>query len=140
MQTAANRLFGIFNLFRRRGKLPLQSPAGNVASTGGTLPFTERRQAPRRWGDPVQVFISDGGPATEPVRGWIMNRSAGGLGLSSAQPALEGALLSVRIAIAPETIPWTFLQVKSCIPSTGRWILGCQFVETPPREVLLMFR
>jgi hypothetical protein len=140
METATKKLFGIFNLFRRRAALPPQSPVADMAAAASTLSFTERRQAPRRWGDPVQVVIWDGYPSSNPARGWIVNRSAGGLGLSEAQPALEGALLSVRVAIAPETLPWTQVQVKSCIPVTGRWILGCQFVETPPREVLLMFR
>jgi len=140
MQTSANKFFGIFNLFRRRGALPVHSSAANSAATASTLSFTERRQSPRRWGDPVQVFIWDENPANELARGWIVNRSTGGLGLSAAQPALEGALLSVRLTVGPDTSPWTRLQVKSCIPSTGRWILGCQFVEPPPREVLLMFR
>jgi hypothetical protein len=144
MQTSTNKLFGIFNLFRRRARLPSRSAADTVVSSSTTLlpqvTATERRQAPRRWGDPVQVSIWDGNPANEPARGWIANRSAGGLGLSAAQPFFEGTLLSVRVTVAPDTVGWTRLQVKSCIPATGRWILGCQFVETPPREVLLMFR
>jgi hypothetical protein len=85
-------------------------------------------------------LISDGIPGTEPVRGWIVNRSTGGLGLSASQPALEDSVLNVRVAVAPDAAPWTLVRVKSCIPATGRWILGCQFVETPPREVMLMFR
>lgn len=127
-------------MFRRRGALPSPVPAGTPASTASSLSFTERRQAPRRWGDPVQVLITDGTSRTEPARGWIVNRSTGGLGLSAAQPAVEGAVLSVRITTAPDTVPWTSVQVKSCLPATGRWILGCQFVEPPPRDVLLMFR
>jgi hypothetical protein len=86
------------------------------------------------------VFIRDEYSGTEPARGWIVNRSVNGLGLSSTQPVAEGSRLSVRIATAPDTAPWTQLQVKSCIPQTGRWILGGQFVEPPPQEVLLMFR
>jgi hypothetical protein len=144
MQTSTNKLFGIFNLFRRRAALPAHSTGDTVVSSSTTLltpvNFTERRQAPRRWGDPVQVSIWDGNPAMEPARGWIVNRSAGGLGVSAAQPVLEGTVLSVRVAVAPDSLGWTQLQVKSCVPSTGRWMLGCQFLQTPPREVLLMFR
>lgn len=140
MATSTKRLFGMFNLFRRRATFPAPSPAGTGAATASTVSFTERRQTPRRWGDPIQILLWDEFPGDEPARGWIVNRSTGGLGLSAAQPALEGALLSVRITIAPETIPWTRVQVKGCTPSAGRWILNCQFVETPPREVLLMFR
>jgi hypothetical protein len=140
MQTLTNKLFGIFNLFRRRGSSSPPAPAANVTSTASTLSFTERREAPRRWGDPIQVLIWDEDPANPSARGWILNRSAGGLGLSWAQPVLEGTLLSVRVANAPESVPWTRLQVKGCTPATGRWMLSCQFIETPPQEVLLMFR
>jgi hypothetical protein len=140
MGTSTKKLFGIFNLFRRREAFPLPTPADTLDAGATTLSFTERRQAPRRWGDPVQVLIWDEYSATEPSRGWIMNRSTGGLGLSAARPSLEGALLSVRVAVAPDTVPWTRVQVKGCNPSAGRWILNCQFFETPLREVLLMFR
>ncbi|HLJ94953.1 MAG TPA: hypothetical protein VKU02_17390 [Gemmataceae bacterium] len=140
MGTSTKKLFGILNLFRRRAELPLPAPADTLVASASTLTFTERRQAPRRWGDPVQVLIWDEYTAGEPTRGWIMNRSTGGLGLSAARPSLEGALLNVRVAIAPDTVPWTRVQVKGCNPSTGRWILSCQFFETPSREVLLMFR
>jgi hypothetical protein len=144
MQTKTKKLFGILNLFRRRAPLPAQSTADTVVSSSTTLlprvSFVERRQAPRRWGDPVQVFIWDGNPANERSRGWIVNRSTGGLGLSAAQPVPEGTFLNVRVAVAQDSAEWTQLQLKSCTPSAGRWILGCQFVETPPREIQLMFR
>jgi len=140
MGTSTKRFLGFFNLFRRRGALPPPSPADTLVSSDSTLSFTERRQSPRRWGDPLQVALWDEYPATEPTRGWIVNRSTGGLGLSAAQPALEGAILNVRLTVAPDTVPWCRVQIKGCNPSAGRWILNCQFVETPPREVLLMFR
>jgi hypothetical protein len=140
METLTTKLFGIFNLRRRRDVAAVPDPAANASATASTLSFTERRQSPRRWGDPIQVFLWDENPLQQPVRGWIVNRSTGGLGLSAAQPVLEGTLLSVRISIAPDTVPWTRVQVKSCIPSAGRWILGCQFIEPPPQEILLMFR
>ena len=99
MGTSTKRLFGLFSLFRRREVLPSQLSTTTVVSAESTLSFTERRQAPRRWGDPVQVLIWDEYPATQPTRGWIMNRSTGGLGLSAAQSTLEGAILSVRVGV-----------------------------------------
>src|SRR5437762_13368232 len=122
MATATKKLFGIFNLFRRRGSLPSPAPAVNRVGTDSTLSFTERRQSPRRWGDPVQVLIWDEIVPAQPTKGWVANRSAGGLGLSAPQPALEGAVLSVRIAAAPDTIPRTRVQVKSCTAVTGHWV------------------
>src|SRR5947209_5157612 len=110
MQTKTNRLFGIFNLFRRRAPLPSQSTADTAVSSSTTLlprvTFTERRQAPRRWGDPVQVSIWDGIPSNETSRGWIVNRSAGGLGVAAAQPALQGTVLNVRVSVAPDNVGW----------------------------------
>jgi hypothetical protein len=140
MATSTKRLLGFFNLFRRRAAFPPPAPSDAVVSSASTLSFTERRQAPRRWGDPIQTLIWDEYPSNEPARGWIVNRSTGGLGLSAARPALEGSILSVRITAALETVPWTRVQVKGANPSAGRWILNCQFLETPSREVLLMFR
>ena len=140
MGTSTKRLFGFFNLFRRRGEFPSPPPADTIVSSASTLSFTERRHSPRRWGDPIQALLWDEYPATEPSRGWIVNRSTGGLGLSAARPALEGSLLSVRITVAPDTVPWTRVQVRGCNSSAGRWILNCQFLETPSREVLLLFR
>jgi hypothetical protein len=110
--------------------------------SGQTLPpgIVERRQSPRRWGDPIQVHISDGQISGEPALGWILNRSRGGLGLSSSQPMAVGTFLNVRISNAPPTVPWVLLEVKSCHPRGGRWIVGCRFVYPPPEDVLLMFR
>jgi hypothetical protein len=140
METLTSKLFGIFDLLRRREVRAEHDLSTNASAVVSPPPFSERRQSPRRWGDPIQVLIWDDNMVHEPARGWIVNRSIGGLGLSAVQPVLEGALLSVRVSIAPQTVPWTHLQVKSCIPSAGRWILGCQFVEPPPQEIRLMFR
>jgi len=118
MGSSTNRLFGIFGLFRRRREVPAPAPAGNLVSSASTLSFTERRQAPRRWGNPIQVFIWDGNPASEPSRGWIVNRSTTGLGLSWAQPVAEGTQLQVLIAIAPESAPGTQLLISYCVPQT----------------------
>jgi hypothetical protein len=99
----------------------------------------ERRQAPRRWGDPLEVFVSDGGAPVEPGRAWVKNRSPRGLGLSVAEPVAEGSRLCVRPTLAPDGTPWVLLEVKHCHPLAGRWMLGCQFTEPPPDDVLVLF-
>jgi hypothetical protein len=100
----------------------------------------ERRQAPRRWGIPVEVFLLEGRPLAEPPRGWVRNRSTGGLGLSVTQPMAEGSILSVRVTTEPDTVPWVQLTVRNCHPLGDRWILGCQFTAPPPSDVMLTFR
>jgi hypothetical protein len=136
-------LLGFFLLHRRKARAPQPVPVRKSAPASNppsSVHVPERRQAPRRWGDPIQVLILDGLVREEPVRGWVVNRSSGGLGLSAAESFLEGTILNVRIAIAPESVPWVRVIVKGCQPQSGRWFLSCQFVEIPPKEILLMFK
>jgi hypothetical protein len=138
------RFFGRRALLRGAGEVTGPcSPVPQKALEGSSAPpavFVEQRRAPRRWGNPIQVQVRDGLPSTKPMQGWVMNRSAGGLGLSVAQPVTAGTFLSVRVALASESIPWVVVEVKACQPLAGRWLLCCQFVQAPPAEVLLLFR
>ncbi len=128
------------NLRRRSPQLSSVTRVAPVTAPSPSGGLTERRQSTRRWGDPVQVLIWDHMASAEPTRGWIMNRCAEGLGLSAAQPFAEGNILSVRIANVADTVPWVRVEVRSAQLQAGRWLLGCRFVETPAKEVLLMFR
>lgn len=100
----------------------------------------ERRQSPRRWGDPIEVFLRGEMTTAEPARGWVKNRSAGGLCISVSRPVPEGAILEVRFTLAPDTIPWVRAQVKGCRSATGRWMLHCQYLGDPSPEAVLLFR
>ncbi len=119
---------------------PSTKPVATVPSSSSSSGLTERRQSTRRWGDPVGVLIWDQLTSAEPTRGWIMNRSPEGLGLSATQAFVEGTILSVRITSAADTVPSVQVEVRSCQLQAGRWLLGCRFVEMPSKEVLLMFR
>jgi hypothetical protein len=66
-------------LFARGGQV-----ADAIAIPAPVAAFSEQRQTARRWGDPVQVLLELGPPGAEAVRGWIMNRSSGGLHLCAA--------------------------------------------------------
>jgi hypothetical protein len=137
-------LFDALSIFRR-GKQQPQELATNRATERAADPAVlnatpERRRAPRRWGDPVQLLLWDGFPGTEPFRGWIVNRSPGGLGISSSQPAAVGTVFQVRVAIAPDSVPWVPVAVRGCYPLAGRWILSCEFIQPPSKEILLLFR
>jgi hypothetical protein len=136
-------LVGSF-LFFRKGR-ESSSPASVTErkvreDPSASSPVTERRQAPRRYGDPVQVVLFSGLAGARPFGAWVMNRSTGGLGLSVPQPMEPGLFLHVRVTRAPDDVPWVTVEVKSCRPLAGRWILGCQYVEAPSKEVLLLFR
>jgi hypothetical protein len=132
---------------RRQVQLaPPSSPADTASAKvpGGGDPFVqgsvmERRSALRRRGNPVAILISNAEAETPPDRGWVIDRSVGGLCLSVAQPFEPESIVSVRTANAPETCPWIQLHVRSCRQIGKEWELGCQFVRTPPWSVLLLF-
>ena len=137
-------LFDALSIFRR-GKPRPQEPATNQTTEPTVDPAVlnqtqERRRTPRRWGDPVQLLLWDGFPGTEPFRGWIVNRSPGGLGISSSQSVAAGTIFQVRVAIAPDSVPWIPVTVRGCYPLAGRWILSSEFVQPPSKDVLLLFR
>lgn len=99
----------------------------------------EKRNTSRRQGNPVQIFITDAHAATEPIRGWVLDRSVGGLCLSVPERVDTGITINVRACRAPETMPWSRLIVRSSRQDGPVWELGCQFVETPSRNQLLLF-
>jgi hypothetical protein len=118
--------------------MPLRPPADRLITD--SVSTGEGRRSPRRWGDPVQVLITEVNRSVEPLPGWTINRSVGGLGLSLPEAIPNGTVIKVRVAVAPDSIPWTDMVVCGCNALAGRWILNCQFVSPPPDEVRLLFR
>jgi hypothetical protein len=122
---------------------PTKGPATAAPSLPADDPFVfgstfERRTAARREGNPVEVTIAD--PAGgEPLHGWVLDRSVGGLGLRMEVAVPVGMVLNVRPRKAPKLVPWTELEVKSCRQNGTTWEVGCQFVQTPPWSVLVLF-
>jgi hypothetical protein len=109
----------------------------DVALHGGVM---DRRRALRRGGNPVIVLISDAEGKAEPAQGWVLDRSTGGLCLGIDGEIPAGAIISVRAANAPPTIPWVQLEVRNCrAVGKGEYELGCKFLKTPPWNVLLLF-
>jgi hypothetical protein len=100
---------------------------------------TEQRKAYRRAGNPIEVLLRTPGTGQEPKRGWVVNRSTGGLRLDVDQLVEEESVLEVRPSNAPPITPWVEVKVKDCRRTTDGWHLGCQFVRTPPWALLLMF-
>ena len=127
-------------LGRRRQPKAAPGPEG-----GGHDPFvqgstTEQRQAHRRsQGCPVEVLLAgDAIPEAAPWRGWVVDRSVGGLRLAVPGLLAEGAVVAVRPAAAADA-PWTEVEVRSCQAVKDGWEVGCRFLKTPPYAVLLLF-
>jgi hypothetical protein len=98
----------------------------------------ERRAAPRRRGNSVEVFFAPN-PSQEPLPAWVVDRSVGGLCLTLEQPVKQGEVWHVRPRKAPDSTPWTAVEVRSCKPDEGTWEVGCRFLQTPQWNVMLLF-
>jgi PilZ domain len=100
---------------------------------------TEQRKAHRRGGNPVEVLLAEKDSDSPHWRGWVLDRSVGGLCLGVPQEIPEGTVLRVFPVHAPAITPWTAIEVRSCRSSKDGFEIGCQFVRQPPWAVLLLF-
>jgi hypothetical protein len=92
---------------------------------------SERRTAPRRKGNPVPVKLSDPTSNTEPLDGWVVDRSSGGVRILTDQSFKPGAQLTIRPAKSHAGFPWIKIEVRSCSPERGSFSLGCMFQQKP---------
>ena len=99
----------------------------------------EKRASLRRKGKPVRILIADAECVAAPIRGWVVDRSRGGLYLVVSQPMAVGMILSIRAAHAPETMPWVRVEIRRCRPKGNRWGLGCRFQRELSWGELLLF-
>lgn len=119
---------------------PPAAPEGAVklSSTVVKKVETDRRSAPRRKGNRIEVYLTDDSKRP-PIMGWVVDRSMGGLCMIVEKPLPEGAVLNVRPRKAPQTAPWTPIEIRSCRADEGEWEVGCQFLKTPQWNDLLLF-
>jgi hypothetical protein len=98
----------------------------------------DRRANTRRKGNEIEVQIYDKAGAVETRTAWVIDRSLGGLCLMTEQEIPEGTMLNVR----PRSNQPTFsvsVEVRSCRHTRDGWKIGCQFQQTPPWNVLMLF-
>jgi hypothetical protein len=99
-----------------------------------------RRGSNRRRHKLVQVLVTPPGAAGKLFRGYVMDRSASGLGLALPDCVAEGDVLRVRAANAPADSPWVPVRVVHRTPLEKQYTqTGCRFLEPPPWNVLLLF-
>jgi hypothetical protein len=119
-------------------------PKKNEVQPSGLFDITfqgvtrERRASPRRNGNTVEVELVRG-LDEEPMRGWVVNRSIGGLCLLVDHPIPEGTVLRVRPTKASTATPWTDITVRACREEADNYQVGCQFHQTPNWSLLLLF-
>jgi hypothetical protein len=109
-------------------------PDSGKASDAG-----DRRKASRRPGNFIPVHLSDAQARARPKRAWVLDRSTGGLRIAADRELPAGVILSVKAENAPDNTPWIQVQIRSCRPNEKFFELGCQFLQTPPWSILLLF-
>jgi hypothetical protein len=116
------------------------TPAPKVVAESPDEPGScERRNAPRRPGATVTVALSHPHSRTPHLKGWVQDRSLGGLGVCASAAVKVGTKLKIHATTAPKDIPAVAIRVVSCRAVGKEWLLGCQFLEAPPTKVMYFF-
>jgi hypothetical protein len=97
-----------------------------------------RRSTARRGGRPVHIVLADA-RYQEVGRGWVIDRSTAGLGVYFEQELAEGTLLNLCREEGMTEAIWVQVVVKNSTRHDDGWKLGCQFLQKPPWNVLLLF-
>jgi hypothetical protein len=109
------------------------------ARADGTGDGRDKRVGVRRGGQPVDVLISDAELRSTPTHGMVIDRSMRGLCIAVEEGHDVKSVLSVRPANASASVPWVRIQVKNCRHVGNGWEIGCEFVQTPPASILMLF-
>ncbi len=100
---------------------------------------SEQRRSRRRDGNPVEVYVAPD-QSNEPAwRAWVVDRSTGGVCLSTTEEFKPGAILRIMPNNATTMTPWTDIEVCNCRPASDGYEVGCKFCKQPPWAILLLF-
>jgi serine/threonine protein kinase len=116
---------------------PAPAPAGEPPF--GKPGFPERRAAPRRTGNAVSLLIAESPSSAEPLRGWVLNRSPGGLGLMVEDAVEIDTVVHVQPQGANLGARWFPVRVIYCFQERIRWRVGCQLVDRLSWDELRLF-
>ena len=81
---------------------------------------SEQRKAFRRKGNPIEVQVVDKATQGPPQRGYVLDRSVGGLGLQLDCPLEPTTHLTIRPTNAPHIAPWVDVVVALLPRGRGR--------------------
>jgi hypothetical protein len=135
----ATLLVGVQTVIARSKSRPHKPPPPRPPADEDDESFANRRGSVRREGSPVQVVMTSASLRGGQGSGYVLDRSTGGLRVAVKSEIPAGTALHVRAANAPESVPWVTVQVRSCRNAGPHYELGCEFVQTPPWNVLLLF-
>ncbi len=103
--------------------------------------YSERRRSVRREGNPVVVCLADLDTNKILCKGYVVDRSTGGLGLMLPKEIAGGTIVLVRSEASGDVFPWVQLEIRHCrvTEEEGRWFAGCQFTRPLAWSVLFQF-
>ena len=127
--------------WQKRAQLrrPHQSAKSNDDWETPDASFGNRRTSVRREGSPVEITVSCTAFQNTTQQAWVVDRSTGGLRLTIEKGISPGTTMRIIAVNAPKNTEWVALLVRSCKPIDSHFELGCEFVQTPPWNVLLLF-
>jgi hypothetical protein len=135
---------GMLSGLRNRARAGFAPPelSSSAQLSNAAVAVQDRRRSPRRYGDPVEVRLSSYEATDLPCgpTGWVRDRCLNGLAFTVDKPLEIGCWVRARPTFVSEDAAWVGLLVRHCHQQGNRWVIGCEFVETPPREVMLLFR
>ncbi|MCS7020447.1 MAG: PilZ domain-containing protein [Gemmataceae bacterium] len=103
------------------------------------MALAERRASIRRSGAVVRVTVASPLFTHGITDGFVLDRSTGGLCIALTSEVPRGVVLKVRAAHAPDTVDYVNVIVRNCRRQDGYFEVGCEFEQTPPWNVLLLF-
>jgi hypothetical protein len=101
----------------------------------------DRRQRMRRTGKVTPIHLSSD-PTADPVQreeGFVLDRSSRGFSFASERSYEVGAVVFVLPTAPVPDIAWVEATVRNCRAKNDYFVIGCEFKQTPPWGVLLLF-
>jgi hypothetical protein len=116
-------------LFGRRRRRASAGPEAAVDEEFLCGVTRDRRASPRREGNSVEVLLRRDA-RHEPIRGWVLDRSGGGIRVLTDRPVAAQGAWQIRPS-RPEKADWTGVVVRSCRQEGEQYEVGLQFQATP---------
>jgi hypothetical protein len=101
--------------------------------------YADQRASVRRDGAPVPVVLTSPTFRGGVKDGYVLDRSTGGIRVAMESALAPGCSLQVKAENAPPETPWVTVIVRSCKKGDKFFEHGCEFENTPPWNVLLLF-
>lgn len=99
---------------------------------------SDQRTSMRRTGNPVDVQITDVNLKNSPRTGMVLDRSLRGLCLAVDSPYEVNGIICVRPA-GDSSLPWVKVTVKNCRFVGKAYEMGCEYIQVPPSNILMLF-